>query len=137
MHAARLGKNIIGPATVGGIKPGCFKIGNTGGSIDNIIASRLYRPGRCAAELADQEYLSLAYLYCFILSLSSASLSSPFPLDCCSKQARSSKPSVAYVSRSGGMSNELNNIVARNTNGVYEGVAIGGDRYIFFVALLK
>lgn len=27
------------------------------------------------------------------------------------------------------MSNELNNIVARNTNGVYEGVAIGGDRF--------
>jgi len=36
--------------------------------------------------------------------------------------------SVAYVSRSGGMSNELNNIVARTTNGVCEGVAIGGDR---------
>lgn len=38
-------------------------------------------------------------------------------------------PSVAYVSRSGGMSNELNNIISRTTNGVYEGVAIGGDRY--------
>ena len=37
--------------------------------------------------------------------------------------------SVAYVSRSGGMSNELNNIISRRTNGVYEGVAIGGDRY--------
>ena len=35
--------------------------------------------------------------------------------------------SVAYVSRSGGMSNELNNIVSINTNGVYEGVAIGGN----------
>ena len=34
--------------------------------------------------------------------------------------------SVAYVSRSGGMSNELNNIISINTNGVYEGVAIGG-----------
>ncbi|TKR58270.1 hypothetical protein L596_029737 [Steinernema carpocapsae] len=73
---------IIGPATVGGIKPGCFKIGNTGGMMDNIIASKLYRPG-----------------------------------------------SVAYVSRSGGMSNELNNIISQNTNGVYQGVAIGGDRY--------
>ena len=30
---------------VGGIKPGCFKIGNTGGMMDNIIASKLYRPG--------------------------------------------------------------------------------------------
>merc|ERR1711990_733071 len=28
-----------------------------------------------------------------------------------------------------GMSNELNNIIARNSDGVYEGVAIGGDRY--------
>merc|ERR1719379_1351324 len=37
--------------------------------------------------------------------------------------------SVAYISKSGGMSNELNNIIARNSNGVYEGVAIGGDRY--------
>ncbi|CAG7822324.1 unnamed protein product, partial [Allacma fusca] len=73
---------IIGPATVGGIKPGCFKIGNTGGMMDNILYSKLYRPG-----------------------------------------------SVAYVSRSGGMSNELNNIVSKNSDGVYEGVAIGGDRY--------
>ncbi|KAF9976492.1 citrate synthase [Actinomortierella ambigua] len=73
---------IIGPATVGGIKPGCFKIGNTGGMMDNIVSSKLYRPG-----------------------------------------------SVAYVSKSGGMSNELNNIISRTTDGVYEGVAIGGDRY--------
>ena len=36
--------------------------------------------------------------------------------------------SVAYVSRSGGMSNELNNIIACNTDGVLEGIAIGGDR---------
>ncbi len=64
------------------MKPGCFKIGNTGGMLDNVLMSKLYRPG-----------------------------------------------SVAYVSRSGGMSNELNNIIARNSNGVYEGVAIGGDRY--------
>lgn len=76
------GITIIGPATVGGIKPGCFKIGNTGGMIDNLISCKLYRPG-----------------------------------------------SVAYVSKSGGMSNELNNIIARATDGVYEGVAIGGDRY--------
>ncbi|XP_013786934.1 ATP-citrate synthase-like [Limulus polyphemus] len=76
------GVTIIGPATVGGIKPGCFKIGNTGGMMDNILSSKLYRPGN-----------------------------------------------VAYVSRSGGMSNELNNIISRATNGVYEGVAIGGDRY--------
>lgn len=80
--AKKKGVTIIGPATVGGIKPGCFKIGNTGGMMDNIVASKLYRPG-----------------------------------------------SVAYVSKSGGMSNELNNIISNTTNGVYEGVAIGGDRY--------
>ena len=43
--------------------------------------------------------------------------------------------SVAYVSRSGGMSNELNNIISLNTNGVYEGVAIGGDRYVSMTIL--
>ena len=37
--------------------------------------------------------------------------------------------SVAYVSKSGGMSNELNNIICQNSDGVYKGVAIGGDRY--------
>ena len=37
--------------------------------------------------------------------------------------------SVGYVSKSGGMSNELNNIICNTTDGVYEGVAIGGDRY--------
>ena len=41
------GVTIIGPATVGGVKPGCFKIGNTGGMMDNILHSKLYRPGRC------------------------------------------------------------------------------------------
>lgn len=76
------GVHLIGPATVGGIKPGCFRIGNTGGMLDNIVQSKLYRPG-----------------------------------------------SVAYVSKSGGMSNELNNIISQCTDGVYEGVAIGGDRY--------
>ncbi|KAI9343412.1 citrate synthase-like protein [Zopfochytrium polystomum] len=83
LHSAKeKGVLIIGPATVGGIKPGCFKIGNTGGMMDNIVSSLLYRPG-----------------------------------------------SVAYVSKSGGMSNELNNIISRSTDGVAEGVAIGGDRY--------
>merc|ERR1719421_290819 len=73
---------IIGPATVGGITPGKFRIGNTGGAIENITMSKLYRRG-----------------------------------------------SVCYVSKSGGMSNELNNIIARSSDGVCDGVAIGGDRY--------
>lgn len=81
-RAAERRVTLIGPATVGGIKPGCFRVGNTGGMIDNILSSRLYRPG-----------------------------------------------SVAYVSRSGGMSNELNNMINLTSNGVYEGVAIGGDKY--------
>ncbi|KAJ6607933.1 citrate synthase-like protein [Mycena sp. CBHHK59/15] len=81
-RAQDLGVLVIGPATVGGIKPGCFRIGNSGGMMDNIIASKLYRAG-----------------------------------------------SVGYVSKSGGMSNELNNILSLVTNGTYEGIAIGGDRY--------
>lgn len=85
-HLAKIAKDknkwIIGPATVGGIAGGCFKIGNTAGTLDNIVTCKLHRPG-----------------------------------------------SVAYVSKSGGLSNELNNIIARNSDGVYEGVAIGGDRY--------
>ena len=80
--AKALGKVIIGPATVGGIKAGCFKIGNAGGTIENIIESKLHRPG-----------------------------------------------SVGFVSKSGGLSNEAYNIVARNTDGLYEGIAIGGDTY--------
>ena len=80
--AKTLGKVLIGPATVGGIKAGCFKIGNTGGTIENIIDSKLHRPG-----------------------------------------------SVGFVSKSGGLSNEAYNIIARNTNGLYEGIAIGGDTY--------
>ncbi|PNY26109.1 ATP-citrate synthase subunit 1 [Tolypocladium capitatum] len=80
--AKKKGITIIGPATVGGIKPGSFKIGNTGGMMDNIVASKLYRKG-----------------------------------------------SVGYVSKSGGMSNELNNVISQNTDGVYDGIAIGGDRY--------
>lgn len=39
------------------------------------------------------------------------------------------KGSIGYVSKSGGMSNELNNIISTTTDGVYEGIAIGGDRY--------
>jgi succinyl-CoA synthetase alpha subunit len=41
-------KIFAGPATVGGIKPGCFRIGNTGGAMDNIVSSKLYRPGSVA-----------------------------------------------------------------------------------------
>lgn len=33
------------------------------------------------------------------------------------------------MSRSGGLSNELNNICRQVADGVYEGIAIGGDRF--------
>ena len=75
-------KIIIGPATVGGIKAGAFKIANTAGTLENIILSKLYRPG-----------------------------------------------SVGFVSKSGGLSNEMNFMIAQNSDGVYESIAIGGDRY--------
>lgn len=80
--AREQGKNIIGPATVGGIMSGGFKIGNSAGTINNIIKSKLYRPG-----------------------------------------------SVGFVSKSGGLSNEMYYTISQNSDGVYEGMAIGGDRY--------
>jgi len=80
--AREAGKWIIGPATVGGIVAGGFKVGNTAGTIENIVESKLHRPGH-----------------------------------------------VGFVSKSGGMSNEAYNIIARNTDGLYEGVAIGGDAF--------
>ena len=80
--ARQLGKVVIGPATVGGLAAGAFKIGNTGGTPENIIAAKLYRPG-----------------------------------------------SVGYVGKSGGLTNESFNILARNADGVYEGIAVGGDAY--------
>lgn len=80
--AKERGKTIIGPATVGGIAPGCFRIGNTAGTIDNIVNAKLNRRG-----------------------------------------------SVGFVAKSGGMSNESFNTIARHTNGIYEGIAIGGDAY--------
>ncbi|CAI0466978.1 unnamed protein product [Linum tenue] len=44
-YARSNNKVVIGPATVGGIQAGAFRIGDTAGTIDNIIACKLYRPG--------------------------------------------------------------------------------------------
>ncbi len=83
-QAARdAGVTVIGPATVGGIVPGAFKIANVGGTIENIVNSKLHRAGSCG-----------------------------------------------LVTRSGGLFNELSNIIAINADGIAEGVAIGGDRFV-------
>jgi ATP-citrate lyase alpha-subunit len=74
---------LIGPASVGGIVPGAFRIANIGGTIDNIIHSKLHRAGSCG-----------------------------------------------LVTRSGGLFNELANIIAQNADGIAEGVALGGDRFV-------
>jgi len=81
--AREKGVTIIGPATVGAITPGAFKVANIGGTIENIVKSKLHRPG-----------------------------------------------SAGLVTRSGGLFNELSNIVALNADGIAEGVAIGGDRFV-------
>ncbi|MDD5549197.1 MAG: citrate/2-methylcitrate synthase [Sulfurovaceae bacterium] len=85
MNAVAREKNVtvIGPATVGAISPGAFKIANIGGTIENIINSKLHRAGSCG-----------------------------------------------LVTRSGGLFNELSNIIAINADGIAEGVAIGGDRFV-------
>ncbi len=85
MNATARTKNVtvIGPATVGAIAPGAFKIANVGGTIENIINSKLHRCGSCG-----------------------------------------------LVTRSGGLFNELSNIISINADGIAEGVAIGGDRFV-------
>lgn len=75
-------KNIIGPSTVWAMVNGEFRVGNTWGSLENIISSKLYQKG-----------------------------------------------SVWFVSKSGGMSNELRKIIADTTNGTHTSVAIGWDKY--------
>ncbi len=82
-RARELGVTVIGPATVGAITPGAFKVANIGGTIDNIINSKLHRAGSCG-----------------------------------------------LVTRSGGLFNELSNIISINADGIAEGVAIGGDRFV-------
>ncbi len=57
------------------LQAGAFRIGDTAGTLENIVACKLYRPG-----------------------------------------------SVGFVSKSGGMSNEMYNVLSRATNGLYEGV---------------
>jgi ATP citrate (pro-S)-lyase len=81
-YAKANNKIVIGPATVGGIQAGAFRIGDAAGTADNLVACGLHAPG-----------------------------------------------SVGFVSKSGGMSNEMYSVLARATDGLYEGVAIGGDSF--------
>ncbi|KIH51638.1 hypothetical protein ANCDUO_18274 [Ancylostoma duodenale] len=39
------GVTLIGPGTVGRVRPACFRVGNTGGMTVNIPSSLWYRPG--------------------------------------------------------------------------------------------
>ena len=82
LAALQRGKIVLGPATVGGIFGGAFRIANTGGSLDNIISCNLHNKGN-----------------------------------------------VGFVSRSGGLLNEMCSIISRCTKGVHSAISIGGDRY--------
>lgn len=61
-------------ASLAHAQAGAFRIGDTAGTIDNIVQCKLHRPG-----------------------------------------------SVGFVSKSGGMSNEMYNVLSRATDGLYEG----------------
>ena len=95
---------VIGPATVGGIQAGAFKIGDTAGTIDNIIQCKLYRPGSVGFVSKSvsglQEFVHNAKVFDFLCGL---------------------EPQIFYLFQ-GGMSNELYNSVARVTDGIYEGI---------------
>lgn len=73
---------IIGPASVGVLYAGQYRLGNIGGTMENVVTSVLYQPG-----------------------------------------------SIGFVTRSGGLANELNHILSVVSDGVHSGIAIGGDRY--------
>ncbi len=77
-----LGLNIVWPATVWAMSAWIFRAGNTGGSLENIIDSQLYRPW-----------------------------------------------SVGFVSKSGGMSNELRRVIADRTDGTGLSIALWWDTY--------
>ena len=62
------------------VQAGAFRIGDTAGTLDNIAACKLHRPG-----------------------------------------------SVGFVSKSGGMSNEMYNVLSRTTDGLYEGQSCPGQ----------
>ena len=83
MHAVALKCRILPVLPAGGcstqgvhfhMQAGAFRIGDTAGTLDNIAACKLHRPG-----------------------------------------------SVGFVSKSGGMSNEMYNVLSRTTDGLYEG----------------
>ena len=61
------------------MQAGAFRIGDTAGTLDNIVHCKLHRPG-----------------------------------------------SVGFVSKSGGMSNEMYNVLARASDGLYEGDPLPG-----------
>lgn len=67
------------------MQAGAFRIGDTAGTLDNIVACKLYRPG-----------------------------------------------SVGFVSKSGGMSNEMYNVLSRATDGLYEGACPAEDPMMSF-----
>ncbi len=73
---------ILWPATAGAIVGGTLRMGNAGGSLENIVESRLYQQG-----------------------------------------------SVGFVSKSGGMSNEMYRVISKRTDGIHTGIALGGDRF--------
>lgn len=75
-------KTILGPSTVGGIIAGKMRLGNMGGTVENLVACGLYQGGN-----------------------------------------------VGIVTRSGGLLNELCNVVSTAGYLVHSALSIGGDRY--------
>ncbi|KAL0368168.1 UNVERIFIED_CONTAM: ATP-citrate synthase beta chain protein 2 [Sesamum calycinum] len=116
-YAKANNKVVIGPATVGGIQAGAFKIGDTAGTIDNIIQCKLYRPGSVGF-VSKSTFLagsSVAVTLAKFLAYY-GELFTTVELNLLKSFAQYS-----------GMSNELYNSIARVTDGIYEGIAIGGD----------
>lgn len=129
---------IIGPATVGGIQAGAFKIGDTAGTLDNIIHCKLYRPG--SVGFVSKSVRHFTWITCKLASIGGwqKSVSAKPHRKCCDLFADQGVTwimalfkylIVGILYEQGGMSNEMYNVLARVTDGLYEGIAIGGDVY--------
>ncbi|KAL9248669.1 ATP-citrate synthase beta chain protein 1-like protein [Drosera capensis] len=101
-YARSNNKVVIGPATVGGIQAGAFKIGDTAGTIDNIIHCKLYRPGSVG-------FVSKSVK--MIVVLGELGGRDEYSLVEALKQGKINKPVVAWGAKSGG---ELESAQAKN-----------------------
>ena len=103
---------------------GAFKIGDAAGTLDNIVACKLYRPGSVGGSHSRRTAGLSAAARVWPQPTGRRSLlqlSAHRKRQLTAALCRSHTPQVGFVSKSGGMSNELYNVIARAADGIFEG----------------